>query len=533
MLLFIDNYDSFTYNLVDYFGQLTQNLKVFRNDAITLDEIRALQPSGIVLSPGPGTPDESGVCLEVIEKLSPEIPVLGICLGHQSIGQVFGAKIVRAQEPVHGKVSKIYHDGDPLFTGISSPFPATRYHSLIINPKTLPDELKTIAYTEDGIIMAIRHSYLSVVGGGHSVSPGINFNQRRAKNAEKLVHKHSKREGIIMKEILEKIACGQNLTRTEAREALQLIIDDAISATQAGALLMGLRQKGESVDEINGFLDVLTEHMVKVPLQDDQAIDVCGTGGDGKGTFNISTTVAFVLAAAGVTVAKHGNRSISSKAGSADLLEALGANIQLNAEQAKQCADEIKITFFFAPLYHPAMKNIAPHRKSLNMRTVFNMLGPLLNPAGVKRQLIGAFNAQAAEMMANVVLERGHDYAYVVHSSDGLDEVSPFSTTRVHEVKAKERQLNHFEFNGFQTSGELNEILGQSAEQNAEKLKLIFKGKKGADRDIVLLNSAFALKAAGKVNTIDQGIQLAAEVIDSGSALQKVKQFVEMSNSFN
>lgn len=336
-----------------------------------------------------------------------------------------------------------------------------------------------------------------------------------------------------MKEILEKIACGQNLTRTEAREALQLIIDDAISATQAGALLMGLRQKGESVDEINGFLDVLTEHMVKVPLQDDQAIDVCGTGGDGKGTFNISTTVAFVLAAAGVTVAKHGNRSISSKAGSADLLEALGANIQLNAEQAKQCADEIKITFFFAPLYHPAMKNIAPHRKSLNMRTVFNMLGPLLNPAGVKRQLIGAFNAQAAEMMANVVLERGHDYAYVVHSSDGLDEVSPFSTTRVHEVKAKERQLYHFEFNGFQTSGELNEILGQSAEQNAEKLKLIFKGKKGADRDIVLLNSAFALKAAGKVNTIDQGIQLAAEVIDSGAALQKVKQFVEMSNSFN
>ncbi|MCD6375942.1 MAG: aminodeoxychorismate/anthranilate synthase component II [Caldisericaceae bacterium] len=164
MLLFIDNYDSFTYNLVDYFGQLTQNLKVFRNDAITLDEIRALQPSGIVLSPGPGTPDESGVCLEVIEKLSPEISVLGICLGHQAIGQVFGAKIVRAQEPVHGKVSKIYHDGDPLFTGIYSPFPATRYHSLIIDPETLPEEFKTIAYTEDGIIMAIRHSYLSVVG---------------------------------------------------------------------------------------------------------------------------------------------------------------------------------------------------------------------------------------------------------------------------------------------------------------------------------------------------------------------------------
>ncbi len=336
-----------------------------------------------------------------------------------------------------------------------------------------------------------------------------------------------------MRELLEKIACGHDLTRSEARRALQLIIDDEISAAQAGALLMGLRQKGESVDEINGFLDVLNEHMVNVSLNDDQAVDVCGTGGDGKGTFNISTTVAFVLAGGGVTVAKHGNRSISSKAGSADVLEALGVNVKLNPQQAEQCANEIKITFFFAPLYHPAMKNIAPHRKSLNMRTVFNMLGPLLNPAGVKRQLIGTFNLSAAEMMAKVLLNRGHHYAYVVHASDGLDEISPFAKTVVHEVRANERQLNRFEFNDFKSSGTPDEILGQSAEQNAEKLKQIFKGKKGADRDIVLLNSAFAFKAAGKVSTIDEGVQLATEVIDSGAALQKVNEFVEMSHSFN
>lgn len=164
MLLFIDNYDSFTYNLVDYFGQLTEKLKVFRNDAITVQEIRALQPDGIVLSPGPGTPNDSGVCLDVVEHLAGEIPILGICLGHQTIGQVFGANVVRAPEPVHGKVSPIYHDGDLLFSGISSPFPATRYHSLIIDQKTLPNELQIIAYTEDGVIMAIRHSFLPVVG---------------------------------------------------------------------------------------------------------------------------------------------------------------------------------------------------------------------------------------------------------------------------------------------------------------------------------------------------------------------------------
>lgn len=164
MLLFIDNYDSFTYNLVDYFGQITDQLKVVRNDAISVGEIHRLQPAGIVLSPGPGTPNDSGVCLEIVKKLSAEIPLLGICLGHQTIGQAFGARVVRAEQPVHGKISPIYHDGDPLFAGISSPFPATRYHSLIIEPNTLPDELKTIAYTEDGLIMAMRHSFYPVVG---------------------------------------------------------------------------------------------------------------------------------------------------------------------------------------------------------------------------------------------------------------------------------------------------------------------------------------------------------------------------------
>ncbi|MHB2148641.1 anthranilate phosphoribosyltransferase [Calditrichota bacterium LG25] len=336
-----------------------------------------------------------------------------------------------------------------------------------------------------------------------------------------------------MKRLLEKIADRQNLTRAEAREALQAVIDERITAAQAGALLMGLRQKGESVDEINGFLDVLNEHKVQVYLKDAQAVDVCGTGGDGKGTFNISTAVGFVLAAGGVTVAKHGNRSISSKAGSADVLEALGVNINLTPEQAKKCADEIQFTFFFAPHYHPAMKKIGPHRKSLNIRTVFNLLGPLLNPANVRRQLIGAFNPQAAEIMAQVLLERGHEHAYVVHARDGLDEVSPFSKTIIHEVKQGERQIKRFEFNGFEASGPFSDIAGQSAEENAEKILQIFNRKRGADRDVVVLNSAFAFKAAGRVSDIDEGIALARETIDSGQVIKKLAQFVEMSHSFN
>ncbi len=336
-----------------------------------------------------------------------------------------------------------------------------------------------------------------------------------------------------MREILEKIAEGEHLTREEAGLVLQAIIDEQLSAAQAGALLMGLRQKGETLEEINGFLDVLHTHMVKVTLKDRTAVDVCGTGGDGQSTFNISTTVAFVLAAGGITVAKHGNRSVSSKSGSADVLEALGAKVDLTPEQAKKCADEIQITFFYAPNYHPAMKKIAPYRKSLNIRTVFNLLGPLLNPADVKRQLIGAFNNRAAQTIAGVLRERGHEHGIVVHALDGLDEVSPFSKTVVYEVHQEQPDINVYEFNGFKVRGDFSEIQGQNAFENAYKIRQILEGKRGADRDIVLLNSAFAFKAAGRVKKINEGVRLAEEVIDSSEALKKLEDFVEMTQSFN
>ena len=336
-----------------------------------------------------------------------------------------------------------------------------------------------------------------------------------------------------MKEILEQIANRQNLSREQAHVTLQRIIDNELNATQAGAILMGLRQKGETAEEINGFLDVLNEHKIKVKLKDEKAVDVCGTGGDGKGTFNVSTAVSFVLAAGGVTVAKHGNRSISSKAGSADVLEALGANIQMTPEQAKQCADEIGLTFFYAPSYHPAMKAIAPHRKSLSIRTVFNMLGPLLNPAGVKRQLIGTFNFSSAEMIAKVLQERQHEHAFVIHAYDGLDEISPFSETAVFEVSAKRQKIRAFSFNKFTSQGRHKDLLGENAKHNAQKIRAIFSGKKGADRDIVVFNAAFGFLVADKVTDLNQGRRLAEEMIDSGLALKKLNQFVHFTNSFN
>ncbi|NOX87759.1 MAG: anthranilate phosphoribosyltransferase [Calditrichaeota bacterium] len=335
-----------------------------------------------------------------------------------------------------------------------------------------------------------------------------------------------------MKHILEKLADKQDLTREECREALQLIIDNQVSPAQVGAFLMGLRQKGETPEEINGFLDLLNERMVKVNLEDAQAIDVCGTGGDCKGTFNVSTAVAFVLAAGGVTVAKHGNRSISSNAGSADVLEKLGINVKLSPEQAKQCADEIKITFFYAPLYHPVFTHIGPHRRSLGIRTVFNMLGPLLNPANVKRQLIGTFDRSTAEMIARVLKDRGHQKAYIVHSEDGFDEISPFAKTHIYEVDRAKKEIAQFQFESFKKNLNPEQVKGSGAVGNALKISDIFKGRQGADREMILLNAAFAFLAAGRVNSFEEGYRLGAEIIDSGLAAKKVDEFREFSNAF-
>jgi len=336
----------------------------------------------------------------------------------------------------------------------------------------------------------------------------------------------------MLKPYLEKITAGEDLSRQEASEALDKIITGDISGAEVGGLLVGLRVKGESVEEISGFVDTMQKHMVHVDLADKNAIDVCGTGGDGTHSFNVSTTCALVAAAGGVTVAKHGNRSVSSKSGSADLLEALGVKIDLSPEKTKKCIDEIGIGFFFAPNYHPAMKIVVPHRMSLGIRTVFNILGPLLNPARVKRQLIGAFDLETAEKLAGVLQSQKYDKACTVHSKDGYDELSPFSSNFVFEIANKSDNISQFTYNhetrDDKTTGELGE--GGDSKTNAQITRQVLDGKKGAAREMTVLNSAFAYYVAGKAQTIEEGIQLAEETIDSGAGMKKLNEFIEMSN---
>jgi anthranilate phosphoribosyltransferase len=334
-------------------------------------------------------------------------------------------------------------------------------------------------------------------------------------------------EKKMLKPYLEKIATAQDLTREEAAEAMEKIINEEVSATEIGGFLTGLRVKGESIDEISGFIDTMRKHMIHVPLQDPDAIDVCGTGGDGTNSFNVSTTAALVVAGGGVTVAKHGNRSVSSKSGSADLLEALEIKIDLSPQGTKKCIDQTGIGFFFAPQYHPAMKAVVSHRKNLGIRTVFNMLGPLLNPANVKRQLIGTFDFTTAQKLAGVLKTRNYQKACTVHSADGYDELSPFTTNFVFEVGKSTDAIKHFSYQPQSTIDASMPITaaGRDSKTNAEITLKVLHGEKGIAREMTVLNAAFAFYIADKVENIKEGIKLANETIDSGRAFKKLTEF--------
>jgi anthranilate phosphoribosyltransferase len=327
-----------------------------------------------------------------------------------------------------------------------------------------------------------------------------------------------------MKELILKVSERQHLTREEAALAMRTIMDGGATDVQIAALLIGLRTKGEQVEELLGFVEVMREKSLKVSLDDADAVDMCGTGGDGTGTFNISTVASFVVAGTGVTVAKHGNRSISSTCGSADLLKALGVNIDLSPDLAGECINTVGIGFLFAPLFHPAMKHAAKARSELGVKTLFNLLGPMTNPAGVRRQLVGAFSRDAARKMAEVFSKLDPLRVLVIHSGDGLDEASLEASTTVYEIKSTLGQgTMHLEPGLFGLGTvKRDSILGGSPNANAQIALRILNGEKIPQRDIVLANAALGLLAAEKARTLLEGVRLAADSIDSGMALQKL-----------
>ena len=333
------------------------------------------------------------------------------------------------------------------------------------------------------------------------------------------------------KALIAKVATGATLTRAEAASAFDRMMSGEATPSQMGGLLMALRVRGETVDEITGAVTTMRAKMLGVKAPPG-AVDVVGTGGDASGSFNISTCAAFLVAGAGVPVAKHGNRALSSKSGAADVLGALGVKIELSPEQVSACIREAGIGFMFAPAHHPAMKNVGPTRVELGTRTIFNLLGPLSNPASVKRQMIGTFSKQWIEPMAQVLNNLGSECVWVVHGSDGLDEITTSGATSVAALEGG--KLRRFEVTP-EDAGlkrvKPDALRGGDAGQNAKALLDVLKGAPGAFRDVAILNAAAALIVAGSAKDLKEGAALAAKSIDRGEAGARLDRLIKVSNT--
>ncbi|MDE2995693.1 MAG: anthranilate phosphoribosyltransferase [Bacteroidota bacterium] len=335
-----------------------------------------------------------------------------------------------------------------------------------------------------------------------------------------------------MKTLLTKLAEHEPLTREDTSRAMRLILSGEAAPEQIAAFLLGIRSRGETPDELAGMTSVMREFAVPV-VAPEGAIDIVGTGGDRSGSFNISTTAAFVCAGAGVPVAKHGNRSVSSKCGASDVLAELGVQTELGKEGVEFCLEHAGMAFLFAPFFHPAMRHVAPVRRVLGVRTAFNILGPMCNPAGVKRQLVGAFSWHMAELMTRILQRLGSESIVCVHAEDGMDEISISGQTRVFRFDPEDESIRDEIINPEQFGlirADHSAIQGGDAPENARILRDVFNGKPGAPRDIVLLNSAFALMCAGVVGSPEEGISRAAESIDSGKAAGVLADLIRISH---
>lgn len=336
----------------------------------------------------------------------------------------------------------------------------------------------------------------------------------------------------MISEAIRRAADGQHLAREQMHDVFGAVMDGQASDVQKCALLVALRMKGETPDEITGAAQVMRERVTPLDVDGDSLVDTCGTGGDGRGTFNISTIAALVAAGAGASVAKHGNRAVSSSCGSADVLSALGVNIDLDAGQMAEVLRRAGIAFLFAPKLHPAMAAVAGVRKELGMRTIFNVLGPLTNPAFAKRQVLGVYNERLVEVVARVLAALGAVHALVVHSRDGLDEISVSAGTRVCEVKDGEVRAYEITPEDLGVARHpIAALAGGDARANASIAREVLQGGNGAKHDVVVANAGAALYVAGATGTIRDGVELARESIGSGRAYAKLQQLVAETNA--
>jgi anthranilate synthase/phosphoribosyltransferase len=513
----IDNYDSFTHNLYQYLCELTEDrVEVFRNDKITVDEIAAMAPAGIVISPGPGRPEEAGISVECVRRLAGTVPILGVCLGHQAIGQAFGARIVTARRIVHGKTEEMSLDGRGLFRGLPRASRFTRYHSLVLDRDSLPQELEVTATSPDGEIMGVRHRTHIVEGlQFHPESIASETGKRCLRNFLRY-----RREPFPLSAVLGGLQQEKAMTRADAEAFMDELTDGQLTDAQIAGVLASLTGKLITPDTLAGFAAVLRRK--KKPFASDRKVlDTCGTGGDGLGTFNISSLAAVVAASCGALVAKHGNKAASSLCGSADFYRELGVPVDVPPAASEKLLRDTGFCFLFAPTYHGAMRHAAKVRAELGIKSAMNLVGPLSNPADASYQLIGVFDSAFCGPVAEAAHLLGVRRVMAVHGEDGLDEISVSAKTLVVEVDEtgarRDYALTPEEF-GIQRFP-VDALKGGTAAQNAATALVVLEGGgPEAVREAVLLNAGAALYICGMTRNIGDGYLRARRALQSGEA---------------
>ena len=544
MILMIDNYDSFVFNVEQYLKEMTDDEVItVRNDAITIDDIKKMNPDKIIFSPGPKHPKDSGICLEILNNIDElgNIPILGICLGHQAIGMNFGGEIRRLENPLHGKTSEItvLSENSVLFKNLPKKFKVMRYHSLYVD--NIPEELEVTARSEDGIAMAVEHKSKNIFGiqfhpesffteyGKNMIRNFLNIEvSETLQNNENSKNTKEKGNFIDMNKYLKKLQENIALTDADFREICKVIDDKSYDIVQLGALLVLISEKSLYPESLTAFVNNILEY--STTFEDETPmIDVCGTGGDGFKTINISTAVAFILGAMGVTVAKHGNRAISSKSGSSDVLDKLGVPLEKSLATQIEKLHKKNLAFFHAPFFHKLVGEVREVRSRLGIRTVFNILGPLLHPnTKLKYQLVGLYHEPVHRLYAETLQLLGREHALVVRGNDGLDEITICDDTKIIEVKGEqilEYTVSPESF-GFKRAFH-SEIEGGTPEENAEILVKILKGEeKSAKFDIVVLNAMFALYTADVVDHPAKAKDMVLEAIESGKVYEFYENYV-------
>ncbi len=529
MIVILDNYDSFTYNIFQVVSsQSSEEVRVIRNDETTIEELEKLDMSHLIISPGPGRPEDAGLSVDAIRHFAPKIPILGVCLGHQAIGYAFGGDVIQARHIKHGVVEEMDLDGQGVFRTIGKKGTFTRYHSLAVSEKSVEGTLIVTARSADGEVMGLRHPVYQV--------EGVQFHPESIASAdgEKVIRSFLtyRLATFPFRETLTGLLERKSMSFETAKLFMEDLTDGELDERQTASILTALAAKGPSAEEIAGCAAVLGKKKKRVPLSGD-VIDIVGTGGDGKGSFNISSLAALTVATCGLRVAKHGNRAVSSLAGSADFYESLGFNIQTSPGRTAEIIEKTGFGFLYAPLYHSAMRHAAPVRRIMGVKTIMNLVGPLSNPVGASHQLIGVYADDLLEPVAQAAHMLGVRHVMTVHSRDGFDEFSPFAlndTVTVDPDGTMTRDTFDPSFIGLDAGG-ISALDGGDAECNARMAIDLLEGN-GSEELLatVALNAGAALFVGGSAASIREGYEIARKKLLDGSVLKKIGEVKEITN---